>query len=98
MEKIPYRVFLKPREGRKTEVRGDTAEALLEAMVLALGKLGADKPEKLIGFDFTLIERSDPTLPENVSLVDAAAMAIALGYKTKKDIADYILRYIESHL
>lgn len=88
-----YRVFLKPREGRKTEVKGDTAEALLEAIQDVLDARGVQ--EKLVGNGFI---QHDPTLPENVSLVDASAMAIALGHETKKEIATYLEKYIESHL
>lgn len=79
-------------------MKGDTAEALLEAIEVVLQELGADKPKELIGFDFCFVDRSVPTLPESVSLVDAATMAIASGYKSKKDIANSILKYIESHL
>lgn len=34
-------------------------------------------------------------IPKNVSLAEAAAMAISLGHKTPKEIVDYIERYIQ---
>lgn len=88
---IPYEmpmVVLKTRGGKKAKIEGEKALVILEAVKEVLNDRYAPEMGPI---------QVDLTLPKTFSFARATAIAIALGYETPQEIADFLKREIERY-
>ncbi|MCZ2846023.1 MAG: hypothetical protein O2U61_05945 [Candidatus Bathyarchaeota archaeon] len=86
VKKTSREIVLKTQEGRATKITGEQAETLLEAIMIALERLGAPQIVSDRG-----VQHIDSDAPAHFSYVDAALIALLSGKETAEEIADAVL-------